>query len=181
MGILAVASMAAVVVDRTIGLGDRPGPAVGTHASPGGDRVADQIIELRRMRAALPAKQKVQLAYTRLAPVYAEHIAGFVGVHTGQPHAGLIRDTLAQLIAPGVDTIELLPGGIQARGNGIHDARVILRLSSQDSYAMTQTLLALGDPASGVAWEEFDLVANPDDRSLALTGRLVLTLIEPAE
>jgi hypothetical protein len=46
---------------------------------------------------------------------------------------------------------------------------------------MTQTLLALGDPASGVAWEEFDLVANPDDRSLALTGRLVLTLIEPAE
>lgn len=149
----------------------------GGHASA--SQLWQEIRALSRLAENAPA---VTRQYQSLAVPYAEMMAEVAVVHgpDEKPEAAAKR-ALAALLPPAVQIKALLvaDGALAQQGNTL--LTVKLSLESDDSQAMQQALLALGNPAAGMVWRELSLSADSEKRLVAIGGQLSVLAIQHAE
>ena len=137
--------------------------------------------EMRFLAALRHNAATVTTRYQTVAVPYAE-MMGRVAVSfaTGEKPEEATKRSITELIPPTVRITTLL---VAENGKTTQDPllSVSLALESNDSDAMQEVILKLGDPAAGLIWREMSLVADSSKRLISLSGVISVLPLRYAE
>lgn len=144
-------------------------------------RDTDTSEEMRFLAALRHNAAIVTERYQTAAVPYAEmmgHVA--VSFAAGEKPEEATKRSITDLIPPTVRITTLLvaEGGKTAQDPLLS---VSLALESNDSEAMQEVVLKLGDPAAGLIWREMSLVADSSKHLLSLSGVISVLPLRYAE
>ncbi len=158
-----------------------PLPPVDAAASRGSgwQQMATRYAELK---GYADAHDVIEAAYAAVAAPYSEAVATYQATYPagGKPEAGL-EHLVRQHVSSRLRLVELKISSLRPGAKGGYTSNATIVVLGADSQAISQTLLALGNPDNGTLWKELTLTVDPKTRSLRLEGLLSITLVESAE
>lgn len=145
----------------------------------GWQQIATRYAELK---GYADAHGVIEAAYAAVAAPYAEAVATYQATYPAghQPETGL-EQLVRQHIPNHLRLVELKISPPQPRAKGGYTSNANITVLGADSQAVSQALLALGNPDNGTLWKELTLTVDAKARSLRLEGLLAITLVESAE
>jgi hypothetical protein len=99
----------------------------------------------------------------------------------GESPQAVAKERLAKLLPPGVEIGALLVSEVNPTDKGAVWLTATLSLSSNDSVAFRNAVLALGDATNGTVWQELSMAADSEKRTLRGTGKVLLLMIQQVE
>lgn len=146
---------------------------------------SEQALEarLQRLREVSLSADKINAAYGKAAPAYAEVVAPLQtlipnGADPRKALDGMLRESAKRW---GTEVTSLVIGEASMRGPGISQVRATIGVRSADADGLMRFLWMVGDPAAGMVWQDLNLVADARARRLELTGEVLALFVVLAE
>lgn len=146
---------------------------------------SEQALEarLQRLREVSLSADKINAAYGKAAPAYAEVVAPLQtlipsGVDPRKALDGMLRESAKRW---GTEVTSLVIGEASVRGPGISQVRATIGVRSADADGLMRFLWMVGDPAAGMVWQDLNLAADARARRLELTGEVLALFVVLAE
>jgi hypothetical protein len=143
--------------------------------------IGARVANLRRVAAAEDA---INTTYAEQGYAYAQAMVALATMkRKGEPDRAfverLLRARFDGTIAP--DELTLQTGEAQPLGDGVTRVPVDLTFTAHSDRQALDTLVALGLPETGFAWDEFSMLSDPHARKITVSGRLNALVVEAVE
>ncbi len=148
------------------------------------DRDEARMYRIERLQRFEKAKSDIDRRYNELALIYAERMAPLAAFKE-QPGddrtfvEDLVRARLAD--AGPVENLTMTVGDPEQLAEGLRRVRVTLSYETPSDRQAALSLLTLGHPSIGTAWEAISLSADRKRRTISLDGQLAVLVIDAAE
>jgi hypothetical protein len=145
-------------------------------------RLPALVRETEELNHFLAHGREIRTRYQAIAVPYVEAVATFVTLFgPGESPQAVAKERLAKLLPPGVEIGALLVSEVNPTDKGAVWLTATLSLSSNDSVAFRNAVLALGDATNGTVWQELSMAADSEKRTLRGTGKVLLLMIQQVE
>lgn len=175
------------VYDLFVGLPDRNGSSwTGTKlvkpvANRSTGRTAQDGETIAELESIIRNAEVIRQRYKFVAVPYAESIAGFSTLYLpGEVPRDKANAAIRGLISSDVEIREMQISETSSSASSLWLTATV-SLSSGNSKAMINALLALGDASNGMVWKELSLGVDEQRKQISATGSIRLLMARLAE
>jgi len=146
-------------------------------------RLARLEERLRYLDSFRQAQGRIEDRYGRMAVIYAERMARLHSFQIAPGDPGRFAETRlrAQLADGPARQISVGSGESSRLAEGVARVPVSISFTTSSDRHAARTALELGRPETGAVWEELSMIANTQERTIQVSGRLTALVIESAE
>jgi hypothetical protein len=155
----------------------------GGGAAPADHGQARLVSEIEQLTGYAVAAPRMAAAYQEAALTYAQGVALARGLQMtpGDPQTFAKSVVQARIAAGPARDVGVSAGDAVDMGGGVHKVLLSVDFVTASDRHATRTIGELGSPEAGGAWTELAMTADAEAKTVKVSGRLALLVIETAE